>query len=865
MNLSPEDRDLVIRTLIGEAAREPIEGQAAVVGVIRNRMNEGRYGGKTAADVVLAPKQFEPWQTRRSELLSYSPDSPVYKRAASVVDGVFGGQIPDYSGGATHFLNPDIVMQRRGGSLPAWANGETARIGGHAFFRPANGGGRAGGARVAAIDPSAIQWDDEPASAQPMAFAATGPTTPRGPAMPPRAIDPAAIKWDDAPAAPPASEAPYGALGPVTPRPAPADMQARLQATTGDPTRTESLVRGIGQGATFNMQDEMAGAGAASPLPGSDAASRTTFGAIGAPDVIMGAGRMVLERLAPSIFGQGGTQAAAARTAQARQENTAAQEANPWTYTGGQVVGGLALPAAAPVTGVRSGAATGAGFGAAYGFGEGEGLADSAQRAAMGAGVGGIAGGALGGIVGRFSRPPVQTGPTSNEVVAAAERLGVDVPRAVATDSRLLQRAGESVKAVPGAEASIGTATTRLQEQITEEANRVAGQLGTGSAEVAGDGARSAISGWITGKSAAALDRAYTMVDKAITNPQATTVLEKTRQQVADILTERQASRIADPGKAVSFVMDAVQDAQGLTYEGVKGLRTRIGEMLKNPSILPADVSKAELKRIYGALTDDLRKSVENAGGTAAVKTWEAANELAAQAAKRRAELAKIVGKSGEAPAEQVFSKIAAMASSGSRGDIALLTKARKAMPDADWQEVASGIVANLGRDAQKNWTPDRFVTSWGKLSDNGKQLLFDPATRRALDDISTISTRIKDIGNRFGNPSGTGNRVGYGVSIAGILLDPVSTIGGIVGGNVMARILAKPATASSMAKWSRAYEATIKAPSAGAVAALQSATRNLSATAGEKIPFDGVLRLMQGAASGRADDSAENPEGVAK
>lgn len=858
MNLTAEDRDLVIRTLIGEAGREPIEGQAAVVGVIRNRMNEGRYGGRSAADVVLAPKQFEPWQTRRSELLSYSPDSPAYKRAASIVDGVFSGQIPDYSGGATHFLNPDIVMQRRGGSLPSWANGETARIGGHAFYKPAGGGGRAGGAQVAAIDPSAIQWDDEPAPAQPMAFAATGPTTPRGPSMPPKEVDPAAIKWDDAPA-----PSPFGGLSEPQVNRATPDMQAQLRAASGVPTRTESFVRGVGQGATFNMQDEMAGAGAASPLPGSAAASKTTFGAIGAPDVLMGAGRMMLEKLAPSIFGNGGTQAAEQRTAQARQENTTAREANPWTYTGGQIAGGLAMPAAAPVTGVRSGAATGAAFGGLYGFGEGEGLADSTQRAALGAGVGGAAGGALGGVVGRFARPPVQTGPTSNEVIDAAERLSVDVPRAVATDSRLVQRAGESVKAVPGAEASIGNATTRLQEQITEEANRVAGQLGTGSADVAGEGARSAISGWITGKSAAAVKRAYDMVDNAITNPNVTTPLAATQRQVADILAERQASRISDPGKAVSFVADAVQDAKGLTYEGVKGLRTRIGEMLKNPSVLPADVSKAELKRIYGSLTDDLRAAVENAGGPVAVKTWEAANDLASQVAKRRQDLAKIIGKSGDAPAEQVFNKLAAMASSGSRADIGLLTKARKAMPPADWQEVASGIVANLGRDAQKNWTPDRFVTAWGKLSDNGKQLLFDPATRRALDDISTISTRIKDIGNRFGNPSGSGNRVGWLAAGGGLLADPLTTIGTVVGGNVLARMLAKPATASSMAKWARAYEATIKAPSAGAVATLQSATRNLSATAGEKIPFDGVLRLMQGAASGRANDGSENPEGV--
>lgn len=133
--LSPKDRDMVIRTMLGEAAKEGPQGQAAVAHVILNRTAAGNYG-KTPSDVVLAPNQFEPWTTRSKELMAIKPTSPQYQEAADIVDMVRSGEIPDPTGGATHFLNPQIVRQRRGGSLPDWAQQPVAKIGNHAFYAP---------------------------------------------------------------------------------------------------------------------------------------------------------------------------------------------------------------------------------------------------------------------------------------------------------------------------------------------------------------------------------------------------------------------------------------------------------------------------------------------------------------------------------------------------------------------------------------------------------------------------------------------------------------------------------------------------------------------------------------------------------
>jgi hypothetical protein len=133
--ISDQDRDYIIRTVIGEAGDQPPVGQAAVTSVIMNRVNAGNYG-KSPTDVVLAPSQFEPWQTRSKELMSIPTNSPEYQNVGKIVDGVLSGSTPDPTNGATHFLDPVIVRQRRGGTLPDWAQGQGLKIGAHTFFNP---------------------------------------------------------------------------------------------------------------------------------------------------------------------------------------------------------------------------------------------------------------------------------------------------------------------------------------------------------------------------------------------------------------------------------------------------------------------------------------------------------------------------------------------------------------------------------------------------------------------------------------------------------------------------------------------------------------------------------------------------------
>jgi hypothetical protein len=132
MQMTPQQRDLLIRTIIGEAAAEPFMGQQAVANVVLNRLQAGRYGD-SLEDVIFAKSQFEPWSTRRDELLSIPRTSDPYRTADMAVEAALRG---DVTGGATHFYAPGVMADR--GGAPSWAqamfnNGTAMTINGHVF------------------------------------------------------------------------------------------------------------------------------------------------------------------------------------------------------------------------------------------------------------------------------------------------------------------------------------------------------------------------------------------------------------------------------------------------------------------------------------------------------------------------------------------------------------------------------------------------------------------------------------------------------------------------------------------------------------------------------------------------------------
>lgn len=152
---SGNDRDLMIRTIYGEAAGEPPAGQLAVANVIRNRAVAGNYGGDTVPGVVLAKNQFEPWNRAdaRARMQALSPSDPRYQQIGSLVDQTYTGA-SDPTNGATHFFSPR-VQAALGRPVPSWGAGQGQDIGTHRFFRHGVTPPPGGGPSPAALDGTA--------------------------------------------------------------------------------------------------------------------------------------------------------------------------------------------------------------------------------------------------------------------------------------------------------------------------------------------------------------------------------------------------------------------------------------------------------------------------------------------------------------------------------------------------------------------------------------------------------------------------------------------------------------------------------------------------------------------------------------
>jgi hypothetical protein len=102
--------------------------------------------------------------------------------------------------------------------------------------------------------------------------------------------------------------------------------------------------------------------------------------------------------------------------------------------------------------------------------------------------------------------------------------------------------------------------------------------------------------------------------------------LNKTAEVYNDILDMRVNARIPGNSKAAEIVSDAIKGP--MDYNGIKDLRSYIGEMTPQQMVAQG-LNPTEMKRIYGALTQDLGDVIEQGGGAAAFSAWKQANTLA--------------------------------------------------------------------------------------------------------------------------------------------------------------------------------------------------------------------------------------------
>ena len=145
------EEDLLTRLILGEAGTESLKGKIAVANVVMNRLNHPKSylntveGNKSITSVITKSGtnskgqmvyQFESYGNDNMFNKDFvDPESEAFKEANFIAKKAISGELPDITGGSTHFLNPDVTIEREG-KLPDWYYNleKKVTIGGHEFL-----------------------------------------------------------------------------------------------------------------------------------------------------------------------------------------------------------------------------------------------------------------------------------------------------------------------------------------------------------------------------------------------------------------------------------------------------------------------------------------------------------------------------------------------------------------------------------------------------------------------------------------------------------------------------------------------------------------------------------------------------------
>ena len=260
---------------------------------------------------------------------------------------------------------------------------------------------------------------------------------------------------------------------------------------------------------------------------------------------------------------------------------------------------------------------------------------------------------------------------------------------------------------------------------------------------------------------------------------------------------------------------DLKKNGGKLSWEAVKALRSKIGNKLSSFDLIP-DVDKAQLKLIYGALSEDLKLTAKGISTQAYNKILRA-DKYYSKGLKRIEDYLQPITKVGDP--DRIVSVLLNSAKEGA----SRINAIKKSLNPDQYKIFLSSVIDRLGRiqpaqaiggdilEGSGKFSSETFLTNWSRLSDKAKEALFtgkgwSKEMIKDFDNIVKISSIIRQSGKTFKNPSGTADRVvGQGIVLGGgataFTGNPaflVGVLGAIGGANISSRLFTNP----SFIKW---------------------------------------------------------------
>lgn len=219
-------------------------------------------------------------------------------------------------------------------------------------------------------------------------------------------------------------------------------------------------------------------------------------------------------------------------------------------------------------------------------------------------------------------------------------------------------------------------------------------------------------------------------------------------------------------GPVLKQIDNIVADASGggIPFKSLRQIRTAIGRDLDNPLLTGSTGSQNEaMKRVYGALTEDLANAA-TATSTEAAKKLKTADRFTRMWMNTAADT---MNKIARFDADEKAFKFA-MASAKDGGSS--LARLRKNFTPEEWDTVAASVIDKLGdasagmqNGAGDAFSINTFLTNYNKLSPEAKTALLGGSRykgqREALEKLTGLMGRIKEV-SRFSNTSNTAGAI---------------------------------------------------------------------------------------------------------
>jgi hypothetical protein len=244
----------------------------------------------------------------------------------------------------------------------------------------------------------------------------------------------------------------------------------------------------------------------------------------------------------------------------------------------------------------------------------------------------------------------------------------------------------------------------------------------------------------------------------------------------------------------------AQQGKRGFSYEGMKALRSRIGNAIGS-SLFNPNVDTAQLRRMYGLLSQDIAESLAN--NPKALSKLKRADLFYNKAMQRMDEVAKIVDKNGGG--EVIFNALV----SGVKDGATRLTSVMRSLPLEAKKDVTAAVIRRMGTAKEgkgasdifaDQFSSETFLTNYNKLSKEAKMALFGQAQYGKtffadMDAVAKAARNLRESGKYLMNTSGTARQSQFTS-----LFSAVASIPGLIAGGATQSAIAGGITAGAAA-----------------------------------------------------------------